>query len=351
MKKTLFIVVLTSALFLSACSTSTSPTTSETASTTEATTTTVVTTTTTEVTTTTSANPVLEDKPETYADVNCYNEDDTDTDADFASDFEFVNASLFKDENNVFAYPNYQAGKNIVVKFKSEKIFKFGSIHRYDSSKQYDDNYMASVVWKDGNIAQISVGKKGYTSNISKFLSYKDGIYTLTIPSKYAKANNRFLIQLYTKYTVDEDMNVHVGDRMTFFIRCDKDTTVAKPTFTPEQHAIISNEVKATDFNFANAELPVRNDGHLYYRRIPLYPVGKDIVISFKSKTEVTLNCIDMWSKDSDGETEITDSNYVNCVDGTYTVTIPSKFAQSGTSFVVFFSSKSGDELRFTVTC
>lgn len=350
MKKTLFIVVLTSALILSACSTSTSPTTSETALTTEATTTTEVTTTTTEVTTTTSAAPVLEDKPETYADVNCYNEDETD--ADFASDFEFVNASLFKDENNVFAYPNYQAGENIVVKFKSEKIFKFGSIHRYDSSKQYDDNYMANIVWKDGNIAGISERKIGnYTSNISKFLSYKDGIYTLTIPSKYAKVNNRFLIKLYTKYTRDEDMCLDWGDRMTFFIRCEKESIPAKPTFTPEQHANVTNMVKATDFNFANAELPVRNDGHLYYSSLPLYPVGKDIVISFKSKTEVTLNCIDMWSKDSDDETEITDSNYVNCVDGTYTVTIPSKFAQSGTSFVVFFSSKSGDELRFTVAC
>ena len=356
MKKKLFTVILASTLLLSACSSGQK---TETTSLIEETTTTTTeaTTTTTEATTTTQS-PIANAKPEDYADIHYslekddYEDDYEDVPVDpFASDFEFVDAELIKDDqNNMIIYPNYQAGKNMVVKFKSDKQFKFGAISQRESSKQYDtDYYLLIKDYEKANIVKIASATKGYTSTISKFLKYNNGVYTLTIPSKYAKTDSQFFIQLYTKGKTFKDGDYVLGDSMTFFIRCEKEPLPAKPTFTIEQHAGVSNEVEATDLTFVNAKIEVENDGHTFYPSVPTYTAGQDMVITFKCDKELTLSVL--MKVNENGNVDIKDPNFVTCASGTYTVTIPAKYAQSEDFFSFCFESADGKELYFYFVC
>ena len=356
MKKKLFIVILASTILLSACSSGqqAETTSSIEETTTTAVTTTEATTTTTEATTTTSQVPIVGDKPEDYADVNCF-EGTRDTEKIIATDFDFVDASLDKDENNVHFYPNYPAGKNIVVRFKCDKEFKVGSIFRFPSSKQYDEDYLVNNVKNSfGNIAGFSSpnGKKT-TSNISKFLSYKDGVYTLTIPAKYAKTDNQFYIQLYKNVTNepvdfdDELYNLIFGAGISFYLRCEKETK--NPTFTPKQHAglygLIDDKL-FTDFVFVDAEYPVSNDGHRYKPEIPRVKTNQDIVITFKCKENLELNDIYLTKPGSDigDEENIATSCVFKQENGVYTITIPAEYARSGNSFMCSLSIKGNEE-------
>lgn len=352
MKKKLFTVILASTLLLSACSSGQK--TETTSSIEETTTTTTEATTTTTEATTTTQSPIANAKPEDYADINYFLEEDDDEDVPvdpFASDFEFVDAELIKDDqNNMIFYPNYQAGKDMVVIFKSDKQFKFGAISQIESSKQYVTDYNLSINdYEKANIAKIASATKGYTSTISKFLKYNNGVYTLTIPSKYAKTDSQFYIHLYTKGKSFKDGDYVLGDSMTFFIRCEKEPLPAKPTFTIEQHAGVSNEVEATDLTFVNAKIEVSNNSHTYFAVPPTYPAGQDMVITFKCDKELTLSVL--MKVDENGYVDIKDPNFVTCASGTYTVTIPAKYAQSEYIFSVCFESADGKELYFYIVC
>lgn len=355
MKKKLFIVILASTILLSACSSGqqaeTTPSIEETTTTTV--TTTEATTTTTEATTTT-VSIIDNAKPEDYAAIRyvSYDDDDNYSEKAFASDFEFVNAELVKDvDNNMIIYPNYQAGKSIVVRFKCDKQFKYGSILRYASSKEYDES-LNKMDYSTANISKIELGDKGYTSTISKYLKYSNGVYTLTIPSKYVKADNRFVIQLYTKGKPDEDGYMTLGDEMIFFVRCEKESLPIKPSFTREQHASLANGVEATDIDFGNAKFIVKNDGHIFYAGYPEYPTGQDIVVTFKSYYELSMSSLNMLNYNiADSFKDIKDPNYVTCVNGTYTVTIPAEYAKPGNIFMVYLQSKSGMPFSYIVCC
>ena len=356
MKKKLFTVILASTLLLSACSSGQK--TETTSSIEETTTTTTEATTTTTEATTTTQSPIANAKPEDYADIHySLGKDDYEVDYEdetvdpFASDFEFVDAELIKDDqNNMIIYPNYQAGKNMVVKFKSDKQFKFGAISQRESSKQYDtDYYLLIKDYEKANIVKIASATKGYTSTISKFLKYNNGVYTLTIPSKYAKTDSQFFIQLYTKGKSYKDGDYLLGDSMTFFIRCEKEPLPAKPTFTIEQHAGVSNEVEATDLTFVNAKIEVENDEHTFYPGVPTYTAGQDMVITFKCDKELTLSVL--MKVNENGNVDIKDPNFVTCASGTYTVTIPARYAQSKDLFSFCFESADGKELYFYFIC
>ena len=342
MKKRLSVLVLSSAILLSACSSgqnaATTTTQNETSvAATEATTTTEETTT----------EPVVKANPEDYAEIY-YKSGSMDAPVPLASGFEFVDAELYKDANNVLYYPNYSSGKDIVIRFKSDKKLKYGSISQYESSKRYDDNFMMSgaLNYWSGNIARLEESKGKYTSNISSFLSSEEGVYTLTIPAKYAKTDNQFYIQLFTDYKIDEDGNDFTGDLISFSVRCEKETAVAIPTFTPEQHGVWSNEVDATDFEFVNAKLPVFHDNHSYCALPPEYPANQDIVIRFKCKSKVLLASVDMGNVNEESIEHISDTGFLTSENGIYTLTIPAKYALPDRTFSIGFV----EGLGFTVS-
>lgn len=358
MKKTAFVTILSATLLLTSCSSGQTPATSAaTETTTIAATTEATTKETTAEKTTTTAKPEAEAKTEDYAELefNYVNE----TQDVCATDFEFVNAELYKDANGVLLHPNYPSGKNIVVRFKSEKQFKFGSIKQFPSAKLHDDTYMEHVIrYYDGKIAKIEMreiykpGKPG-KSNISKYLSYKDGFYTLTIPSKYAKTNNGFYIFLSTNCVMDEDGNIDFGNHLTFYVRCDKEPITPMPSFKPEQHGVGENFSSATDFIFVNAELPISHNKYRYIPENPIFQQGKDIVITFKCKEKISLNEISMGATGSLAESvnNIADPDYLKNSAGTYTLTIPAQYAQPGSAFNVTLSGKNDDsiDLYFSV--
>ena len=149
------------------------------------------------------------DKPEDYADVSCINERDRKT--LFATDFNFGNAALVKDSNGVRSYPNYPEGQDMVITFNSNRKFEWGEIVRSALYPQVDEH-------EDVYIANVEQNEKGSSSNILKFLTYKDGTYTLTIPAKYAEQDNIFSICLTTKSWYDEAKM----DQLYFYICCVK---------------------------------------------------------------------------------------------------------------------------------
>ena len=160
MKKTAFVTILSATLLFTSCSSVQAPATSETTAAT-----TIALTEATAATSETTANP---DKPEEYANIKYYNIDDPN--APIASDFDFVDAALYKDVNGVMSYPNYQAGKDIVVTFKCEKDLKYGDIYQWPNEGE-ESGF---------NIAD-SYSTPNDEKSILKFLTNNDGIYTLRI--------------------------------------------------------------------------------------------------------------------------------------------------------------------------
>ena len=340
MKKTAFVTILSATLLFTSCSSGQSPATSAateptTAATTEA------------ATASTAETTALSDKPEEYADIKYYNIDDPN--APIASDFDFVDAALYKDVNGVMRYPNYQAGKDIVVTFKCEKDLKYGYIFQWPKEDEDDGD----------SIAEESSAPNDEKS-ILKYLTNKDGVYSLKIPAKYANPDTGFTIHLYTVYPMfeyDNDGNEKaLGYGMSFFIRCEKVTEVPVPNYDATYHAVYFNAVEATDFEWGNPELIVTNDKHSYSSKPPKYKAGEDIVISFKCKRKLKLDKILVYTSNDNEGIDIADSKYVTCKNETYTLTIPAEQAQSGREYSVFFSYNNKDntdnrELVFRIAC
>ena len=337
MKKRLA-AVLTACFLLTACSSGQNAATSATNNETAAVATTEATTTTTEATTTT-AETTLPDTPEVFADVACFTGDYKE--ALFATEFDFGTAVLYKDTNGVRAYPNYPAGQDIKLSFKCDKKLKWGEITRSPYFSKSQDS-------KEVSIAKIDYGDKGYTTNISKFLKYKDGIYTLTIPAKYAVQDNEFRIVLAT----DPEFSDYDGkDWLTFYVCCVNETKLAtQSTYNAEDVAVEVKGIKASDYVFRNAKCEVVNDGHKYLSLMPVFPEGQDIVITFKCNESIQLISIRTWNllefvkTLENKEIEIPIKNAVVNSDGTYTVTIPAKYAVKDCSFDARFVGKNEKE-------
>lgn len=338
MKKTAFVTILSATLLFTSCSSGKTPATS---AATEATTTAVTTEATTAATTaeetTTTAETTAEtsdeaDKPEDYANIVINNEDGSEK--VFATDFEFVNATYYKDENNLLLFPNFSAGKKIVVKFKCDKEFKFGSINRYSSGTRYKHQRFLGDK-KFLHILSNNFDGKKFKPNVSKLLSYKDGEYTLTIPSKYVVKDCDYWIKFGTK----NRSGIPTGDTLQFYVRSETTNVSKIPTFTLSDHAQIYNDVGAKDFDFGNAEFTVSNDRHLYKAEYPKYKVGENIVISFKCKKKLHLSSED---KDLYKLTRIKDQ---------YTVTIPAELTIEGSMFPITInaSGKNSGFLYFVV--
>ena len=339
MKKTAFVIILSATLLFTSCSSGKTPAASET--------TTATTIATTEATAATSAETTADpDKPEEYANISFYNKDTPK--AAIATDFDFVDAALYKDVNGVFYYPNYQAGKDIVVTFKCDKDLKYGDIYQWP---------------KEGEESGFDIADSSSTPNdeksILKFLTNNDGIYTLKIPAKYAVPDTGFTIELYTDYPITQydDFNETVlGYGMTFLIRCEKITEVPVPNYDAYYHAVLFNALDTKDFEWGNPELIVTNNKHDYFAKPPKYKAGEDIVISFKCKNKLKIHEITVFTSDDDEGKNIADSKYLTVKDGTYTLTIPSTHTQAGRIFDVYLEDDSKDPtqpsiLRFRVAC
>ena len=336
MKKKAFVTILSAALLFTGCSSGKAPATSAT----EATTTAETTKATTEATTTITESTAETDKPEDYAEIGFLNEDKSDTPN--ATDFEFVDAALYKDANGVLKYPNYKEGKDIVIKFKSDKALKYGGIARYPS---LDNSKSETIVYALSSM-------KDSQNNLLKMLTIEDGDYTLTIPGKYAKADSFFCVELYTEFPNRDRNNNLVGHGMIFYIRCEKVTETPVPEFTPEKHSRMNNRVDAKDFDFGNPELVVTHDKHNYHAELPKYQANTDITITFKCEKKLVLsNLVVIESKG--GFEEITNRNLLKNVKGTYTLTIPAEYVKPGREYDISIKSegKNSKTLWFMVAC
>lgn len=323
MKKTAFVTILSATLLFTGCSSGKAPATSAT----EATTTAATTKATTEATTTITETTADSDKPEDYSDIVFFNEDKSETPN--ASDFEFVDAGLFKDANGVLKYPNYEEGKDIVIKFKSDKALKYGAVTRYSSLNNYKSE---TIVYAVSSI-------KDSNNNLLKMLTINDGVYTLKIPAKYAKADSDFCVELYTKLpNMDRDNNI-IGHGMIFYIRCEKLTETPIPEFAPEGHARMNNQVGAKDFDFGNPELVVTHDKHKYHTELPKYKANTDITITFKCEKKLVLSNL-VVKESKGGVEEITNRNFLKNVKGSYTFTIPAKYVKPGCEYDISFKTE-----------
>ena len=147
--------------------------------------------TTVETTAETSA-PAQQFSPEQHGDVICQGVE--------ASEFNFGSATFdtYEWEGVTYAdYPNYEAGKDIVVKFKCDadltvdyvaKVIEGGDIMQKDNP----DNDEATTITPDTTLTQA------------------DGVYTLTISANQVTANNVY-------YVVLKDAN---NNRVSFEVRC-----------------------------------------------------------------------------------------------------------------------------------
>ena len=147
---------------------------------------------TTVATTTESTAPAQQFSPEQHGDVICQGVE--------ASEFDFGPATFdtYEWEGVTYAdYPNYEAGKDIVVKFKC------------DSELTID--YVAKVV-EGGDIMQKDNPDNDEATTITPdtTLTQADGVYTLTISANQVTANNVY-------YVVLKDAN---NNRVSFEVRC-----------------------------------------------------------------------------------------------------------------------------------
>lgn len=336
MKKISFVTILTATLLFTGCSSGKVPATSASEATTAAATTKA----TSEETTTIIETTAETDKPEDFADIAYLIEDKSYTPN--ATDFEFVDAALYKDANGVLKYPNFEEGKDIVIKFKSDKALKYGGITRYHS---LDNSKSETIVYALSSM-------KDNQNNLLKMLTIKDGDYTLKIPGKYAKADSYFSVELYTEFPNRDRNNNIIGHGMIFYIRCEKVTETPVPEFTAVKHSRMNNQVGAKDFDFGNPELVVSHDKHSYHAELPKYKANTDITITFKCEKKLILsNLVVIESKS--GFEEITNRNSLKNVNGTYTLTIPAEYVKTGREFDISIKTegKNSKTLWFMVAC
>ena len=336
MKKELLVAGLALSLLFSGCS---SAQITESSVSSEETTTT----TTTEVTTETTVKRHVDTTPvkgsEEYADVTFTDVSMEKTDA-FASEFGFGEASLVKDSNGVFRYPNYPAGKEITVTFKCD-----GEVTDADISRASYPVGQSSELTEIINTSSFDSEEehKEKREAFSRILTVQDGFYVLTIPAKYAEQDNCFLISLYTKER---------ETAIRFRVSCIKESLLTtQPVFPVEDHALINSPgIKAVDFKFVNAKLPVSHTEHYYLPESPQFPANKDVVITFKCSQDLSLDSITfivVTNTDEYGNPiteKITVSRRMLAFsDGTYTLTIPAEYAVDGRSFFVKILDEADD--------
>ena len=112
-------------------------------------------------------------------------------------------------------------------------------------------------------------------------------------------------------------------------------------TFTPEEHAqvVCSGDLQATEFDFGDAVFETYEWEGTVYPDSPNYEAGKDIVISFKCHSDLTIDHIakvveggdvrQMDNPDSDEAVRIDLDVSFEQADGVYTLTIPSDLVTS----------------------
>ncbi len=333
MKKTLFIVVLASALLLSACnSVQNTDSTTLSGATTSATTTEEATT----------EKPMLEGKPEEYADVTFLNNNGDKTNA-FASEFSFVDATYFKNDDGVYYFPNFTAGKDIVITFKSDEEFTLGEIWRESFPVGRES---VNVI----NILGISLDDEFnmVTKSFKEYVTCSEGIYSIKIPANYVEQDNIFHIDLMTKEFAH--MTLSVGS-------LNETTLKSKPLFSINEHANISNEVDASDFVFSNAKLPVTPEKHGYKVDYPQFTEGQDVVITFKCNKILShlqfgyfVETEDYYEIQKIGDDKSLKKMLVRSGD-TYTLTIPGKYIVANHEYGIVLQDKDNKSLSFIFQC
>lgn len=302
MKKQLMALMLVSTVIFSACSSKTENTTAGAQATTTATTTTEAPTTTTE--------PTMPSDADVYADVS-YNDAQSKEIKAFASDFKFLDAVFYKDNNDVYFRPNFPVGKDIQITFKCDKELTAKYIYMFPYGEDFYSEKRVFIFDRDSD-----------TENMAQYLSSKDGIYTLTIPANYVKQDNVYNVVLNTKE----------NETLFFSVSCIKESTMtAPPSFTIKDHAVIRTRgIDASDFDFVDAKLNVSHDKHNYSAEVPSFPVNKDIVITFKcnQKLEGMLQYNDYVNGSYGASKKITlTSKILIYSNGTYTLKLPAKYA------------------------
>lgn len=184
--------------------------------------------TTTEATTEESVAPTF--TPEQHAQLICWEKDNNN--ADFAGDFDFGSNASFEilnfDGVDWPAYPNYPAGEDIVITFKSDKDLKWGKILKFGSGVDLS----IDIFREDADIINIASDHASheattdewtYTTNINEFVTCSDGVYTITIPAEYVTPEYDFYIKLATVQTTgwySSEEEVDFGDGIEFYVRC-----------------------------------------------------------------------------------------------------------------------------------
>lgn len=150
--------------------------------------------------------------------------------SDLASDFDYGSNAIYEvwfDENAKIGYPcapNYPAGEDIVIKFKSkEDYFDFGSIIKCDPEidrvmADFDENtiYIAAIQSEHN----ANTDKWKYSSNIKDFLKYDNGTYTLTIPAEYVETSYSFYIRLSNEPYGFTGGDTEKGSMVDITVRC-----------------------------------------------------------------------------------------------------------------------------------
>ncbi len=318
MKKELLVSIVALSLLLSGCNSGqkieSSVSSDETTTTTAAV---------TETVTTTAAETTAADKPEDYADVGFSDSDGANSDNAFATEFNFIDAEITKDNNGVYRYPNFSADKEIKITFKSDKELTNAVISR--------TAYPKSTISSTNTVSVLDNVEDGENEKFAKFLTFKDGIYSLVIPADYVKQDNYFSVSLYTKQ----------GEGLFFRVSClSEDALKNAPKYSAEEHGgVLSTGIEVSDFNFINAKLevlPSQVDKHAYEVQHPHFPVNQDIVVTFKCKQKLKITEVGYYleSENREEKIEISKEMLVNSK-GIYTFTLPAKYAVNGVSFWV----------------
>lgn len=186
--------------------------------------------TTTETTTeATTEESVVTFTPEEHAQLFLFGKDYRES--DFATDFDFGNASYETfnfDGVDWPAYPNYPAGEDIVITFKSDMDLKWGSIMKMGPDVTLPDDLFIegadiTYIACDHATHNANTDEWTYTTNINEYVTCSEGVYTITIPAEYVVSEYTYKICLATEQTsgwYDADEEIDHGYSLEFNLRC-----------------------------------------------------------------------------------------------------------------------------------
>lgn len=140
------------------------------------------------------------------------------------------------------------------------------------------------------------------------------------------------------------------------------ETSAPAQQFSPEQHGdVICQGVEASEFNFGPATFDTYEWEGVTYADYPNYEAGKDIVVTFKCDTDLTIEYVakvveggDIRQKDNpdnDEATTITSDTTLTQADGVYTLTISANRVTANNVYYVVLKDANDNRVSFEVRC